>query len=393
VRVLQVTDWNPTPGGVETYVRDVCPALQAAGISVRVLTSSAGSAMDGAADLVAWGTSAPLAQAGLQLANPFAWARMREALRRFRPDVVHVHSFAYYLSPAVVAAARGVPVVITIHDYKPVCPLGTKLLPGGRHCADRAGAVCWRSGCLSLPRWVREQPRRRAIVAALARAKVRLAGSRWMQRVLAGDGLESEVVGYPVAPPAPGFSRCPTEHPSLLYCGRLAREKGVDLLLRAFAPIARALPRSRLLLAGDGPERAHLERLVADLGTSEAVRFAGWQPRSELDRLMAEAWALVAPSLWAEPFGLVAPEAIVRGLPVVASAAGGLAETVAEGLSGLTFPAGDGEALGRCLDAIVRRAAFPGHAVEPAAVAATTAAHAPDRHAARLRAIYRRAAA
>ena len=391
--MLQVTDWNPTAGGVETYVRDLCPALRAAGMTVRVLTSSAGTAMDGSADFAAWGTSNRLSQAGLQLVNPFAWTRMRAALRRFRPEVVHVHSFAYHLSPAVVFAAQRMPVVITIHDYKPICPLGTKLLPDGRLCEERAGMVCFRSGCVSLPQLMREHVRYRLIARALAHGKVLLVGTESMRRALGREGIRCEVVGYPVTPPAPDFARRPAEHPTFLYCGRLAPEKGVGLLLRAFARIVGELPRLRLRLIGDGPERARLQRLASDLGVAEAVSFAGWQPRGEVDRSMAEAWALVAPSLWAEPFGLVAPEAIMRGLPVVASAAGGLAETVVDGVSGLKFPVGDESALRRCMAAIARRTAFSTHAVEADVVAAVRAAHAPERHVEQLREIYLRAAA
>lgn len=390
VRVLQVTDWNPVAGGVETYVRDLRPALEAAGMTVRVLTSSAGSAMDGRADLAAWGTSSPFWQAGLQLVNPFGWARMRQAIRRFAPDVVHVHSFAYHLSPAVVLATGHVPVVITIHDYKPVCPLGTKLLPDGRHCVQRAGTVCWKSGCLPLPYWIREKPRHALIARALARGTALLVGSPWMRQALGREGIECEVVVYPVAPPTAAYARGPAAHPVFLYCGRLAREKGVELLLRALARLRVGVPRSRLIVVGDGPERARLQRLAAELGVAVAVHFAGWQPPGDVQRLMGEAWALVVPSLWAEPFGLVALEAITRGLPVVASEAGGLADIVVDKVSGLTFPAGDEQTLSRHLGSIARREAFPTHVLASTVVEEVRAAHTPAQHAERLRGVYRR---
>ena len=393
MRVLQVTDWNPSPGGVETYVRDLVPALEAAGITVRALTSSAGTAMDGDADFVAWGTANPVAQAGLQLINPFAWVRMREALDRFRPDVVHVHSFAYHLSPAVLFAARNVPVVMTIHDYKPICPLGTKLLPDGRRCAERAGVVCWKSGCLSAPHWLREQPRSALIRRALGGARRLLVGSEWMRRTLAGEGVDGEVVRFPVSPPSAGYVRRLAERPTFLYCGRLAPEKGVALLLRAFGRLLSQAPTSRLLLAGDGPERARLQRLAAELGVEGAVHFGGWQSPAAVERLMAQASALVAPSLWAEPFGIVAVEAICRGVPVVASAPGGLAETVVHGISGLTFPAGSEDGLHRCLLSFARGEVFPTAAIDPAVVAAVREAHAPERHVERLQAVYERALA
>ena len=74
---------------------------------------------------------------------------------------------------------------------------------------------------------------------------------------------------------------------------------------------------------------------------------------------MARQSALVALSLWAEPFGIVAVEAICRGVPVVASAPGGLAETVVHGISGLTFPAGSEDGLLRCLLSFARGEGVP----------------------------------
>jgi hypothetical protein len=87
VRILVITDWTANEGGIETYVTRATRALRAAGHEVRVLTSSAGSAGSGGsagrerADYVALGTDIPAAQAFLQIANPFAMARVRRATR------------------------------------------------------------------------------------------------------------------------------------------------------------------------------------------------------------------------------------------------------------------------------------------------------------------------
>ena len=86
---------------------------------------------------------------------------------------------------------------------------------------------------------------------------------------------------------------------------------------------------------------------------------SGWSSQEQLDDLMAEAWAVVVPSVWAEPFGLVALDAIVRGIPVVASDAGGLREIVDHGVSGLLVPRGEAEPLAEALVAVGKADVFP----------------------------------
>ena len=95
-----------------------------------------------------------------------------------------------------------------------------------------------------------------------------------------------------------------------------------------------AVPEARARFVGGGPELPALEVLALQLGVAGAVEFVGRVPPDEVAGYVADAWALVAPSLWAEPFGLVAAEAIAQGVPVVASAVGGFAETVEPGVSG-----------------------------------------------------------
>src|ERR1700693_367788 len=147
MRILLMTDWNRGQGGTEAYMSWLRAGLTAAGDEVRLLTSSAGSAADGSADYIAYGTNRLLAQTFLQVANPFAVTTLRRALREFRPDAVLVSSFAYHLSPAVFLALGGLPVVLFLVDYKCVCPIGTKLLPSGAICEAHAGWICHRRGC------------------------------------------------------------------------------------------------------------------------------------------------------------------------------------------------------------------------------------------------------
>ena len=134
----------------------------------------------------------------------------------------------------------------------------------------------------------------------------------------------------------------------LIFVGRLVSDKGVSVLLEAMA-LLDAKP--RLTIAGDGPERASLEKRAIDLQLQSRVDFIGAQTSEELAKLLRQHKILVVPSRWQEPFGIVALEGIASGCVLVGSAEGGLAEAI--GPCGLTFPNGDAQALAHALSRLL----------------------------------------
>jgi glycosyltransferase involved in cell wall biosynthesis len=118
------------------------------------------------------------------------------------------------------------------------------------------------------------------------------------------------------------------------------------------------------------------------------VTFVGWRTQAEVDRELSKAWALVVPSLWAEPLGLVAIEAVIRCVPVVASRQGGLAETVDPGRTGILFPNGDEDALVECLECVATGRVFPSHVLDPDAARRIADHHDYGRHVEHLHRIY-----
>jgi glycosyltransferase involved in cell wall biosynthesis len=140
----------------------------------------------------------------------------------------------------------------------------------------------------------------------------------------------------PVAPRTSGSRR-----PRLLYVGRLVMRKGIGNAITALAEI----PDAELVIAG-GPDPAELHldsevkrlrRLAGRCGVSDRVRFLGRVDRSDLPELYRSADAVMCVP-WYEPFGLTAVEAMACGVPVVASAVGGLSDTVVDGVTGLHIP-------------------------------------------------------
>lgn len=171
-----------------------------------------------------------------------------------------------------------------------------------------------------------------------------IANSEATRAALAAEGIQPvEVIwnGVPIQGPKVALAKDPT----VVYAGRLTREKGVDVLLHAFGTIRHKVPNAKLMIAGSGQEKDALKTLVQGLGLGKAVSMPGHLTRNELEKRAREAWVQVVPSRWAEPFGLVAVEAMMRGTAVVGSATGGLTEIVEQGCTGFLVPPDNSEAL------------------------------------------------
>ena len=263
------------------------------------------------------------------------------------PDVVHVAGPA--LAPVILGLLARKPVVIEHHGFQTICPNGQLFIePAGTPCpghfmAGRHGE-CLR--CNSGQGWLAS--RKLWLLTFVRRFLCRRVSSNitptaWLgglvrlPRIIAiPHGLE--FIAAPVAHPT-SFSGPPV----IAFQGRLVTTKGVGILLEAARLLVEQNREFKLLIIGDGPERASLERLSQEPPLAGRVRFAGRLLGEQLDSELARASAVVVPSLGGEVFGLVVAENMLRGLPVVTSDLGAFAEVI--GQTGFTFRAGDAVAL------------------------------------------------
>jgi glycogen(starch) synthase len=141
----------------------------------------------------------------------------------------------------------------------------------------------------------------------------------------------------------------PFEPPRLLCLGRVIVDKGFDQALTAFASVAERFPHARLVIAGDGPAKTELMQLTAELGLRDSVEFAGWVAPEKIPELINMATAVIVPSRWPEPFGLVALQAAQMARPVVATCVGGLPEVVVHGETGLLVEKENADALAEAI--------------------------------------------
>lgn len=138
----------------------------------------------------------------------------------------------------------------------------------------------------------------------------------------------------------------------LVFVGRLVSDKGADVLIQSMSMLRASGVPVELTIVGDGPERLNLEKQVEAAALTGAVHFVGQKSGAALAKVLNEHRILVVPSLWAEPFGIVALEGIACGCVVVGSAAGGLLEAI--GPCGVTFPNGDPRLLAEALENLLR---------------------------------------
>ena len=342
MRVLIVHDYGMLNGGAEHMSNTLRDGLRGRGHEAEWFSSSARPLrLPIVSDHTCFGDTGVLGRAA-QALNPHALVRLRAVMRRYRPDVVHVRMFLTQLSPLILPLLRRVPAVLHCVNYDTICPLNSKTLPDGTPCRYAPGWACHRcGGPLTAARAQVQHTLWRRWMGAFDSI---VANSEWTARRLREHGVPGAEVlhnGVPERPARPPLA----DPPTAAFAGRLAAKKGVDALLRAWALVHRDVPAARLLIAGDGPERAALEALAARLGLTSCVSFLGHLARAEMEAALAPAWVQVAPSLWEEPVGLVGAEANMRGTAAVVSRRGGLAEVIEEGVTGFAVDPADTAAL------------------------------------------------
>jgi glycosyltransferase involved in cell wall biosynthesis len=328
-----------------------------------------------------------------------AYRRTRQLIEETRPEVAHVHELHHHLSPSVLIALReaGIPVVLSAHEYKLVCPK-VHLHDGKGICEACRGHRYWNP----VLRACSKGSRLRSTAAALESTVHHILGmydSRYVQVITAGSeftlgklrefGVSSERLELLTYVLDPADWGPPAAEPGryLAFVGRLAGYKGAATLVRALALAGDP----EALIVGDGPERPQLQQLAESLELRR-LRLTGFLPAHELRRVLEDAVAVVVPSEVLETFGFAAYEAMALGRPVIASRLGPLPELVVDGETGLLFEAGNPEDLALKLRQVMDdklSAHRMGHSARRWVELKTD----PDRHYRRLMEIYEKAGA
>ena len=338
MRIIQVTNWHRHGGGSDYIASATTDQLRSQGHYVLLMAHDSRS-LDG--------TLRGRAEAFLRgIYSPRARSEMRDALRAFHPDVVHVHELYPFHSPWILedCAHAGVPVVMTCHDFRLTCPVATHMREG-RHCTRciRGGAYwCAIRNCRGnrLESMAYAARSTVANVFRLYRDRVSLfvAPSQFVRDQLTAAGFPEErfvVIANTVASVDRPVDPCSGTY--IAFAGRIAPEKGIDTLMEA----ARLTGLPVHVAGGDLPGPV-----------PDTVCARGHLNAKELAAFYSGARLVVVPSRWCEVFGLVAAEAMMHGLPVIAARSGALPELVEDGETGLLFEAGHARELAVKMNAL-----------------------------------------
>ena len=293
--------------------------------------------------------------AGRLLYSPSAKRGIEHVLKDFRPDIVHLHNIYHQLSPSILRPLKkkGIPAIMTLHDYKLVCPTYL-FLDHGQVCEACLGGHFYEA--------VRRRCNNGSLVASSLNAfemtvhtglklyspvGLFLCPSRFLMKKMEQGGVFPDRLRcVPNFVDAGGIKTQDEPGSGVVYAGRLSMEKGVDVLVEAVAQAG-----VDLQVAGDGPDRPALTALADRLGAR--VQWHGHLPQGKLHALVRSAAVSVLPSRCHENQPLGVLESFACGVPVIGTTLGGIPELIEPGIDGDLVAPNDPQALAFALERVL----------------------------------------
>lgn len=404
--IVHVTERGGSFGGTEEYISLVTSELSRQGVRSHLVCGTVGSTVPpGMASVdVVEGLAArePVTPVGSELIG---------LLERLDAEVVYLHNLFDAGAAAAVAAMPGRgPLLWYVHDHYPTCLSELRWRRDQGACRQRLGESCLIA--IAEARCVLRHPdrtydladldRRRALSRSLRHADDVIVISDYMRTLLvdAEPSLaeRTRVLPRPIRRSGSGRTnrRTRPEDPAVVtVAGRIAPEKGLDVLVGALGAVRAEAP-VELCVAGVVEHDTYWDRCRELMARATAtnprlrVRFLGHLDYAAIDRLLDRSDIVAVPSQWPEPFGAVALEAMSAGAAVVASRVGGLDTCIVDGQNGVLVPPGDTAAWTAALEALL---AYPRRAARLAARGQARArSYTADRHITALDGMVRRTA-
>jgi glycosyltransferase involved in cell wall biosynthesis len=283
--------------------------------------------------------------------------KIRRLLQDIKPDIVHLNNFAHQLSPSILDAIKekNIPTVMTMRDYKLVCPAYSMLREGKpcELCKNGAYYHCFSNRCTKGSRAkslvnTLEMYLHHNLLHSYDKIDVLISPSEFLKNKCHQMGLKREIIHLPnfvqIEDYQPTFEW--TEK-AITYVGRLSVEKGVHTLIEAVKGVE-----LRLKIIGDGPLRSELEAKVKNENIDNVV-FLGYRAGEDLKREITKSMACVLPSECYENNPRSVIESFALGKPVIGARIGGIPELVRDGETGWTFEAGNVLDLRRAIQSLL----------------------------------------
>ncbi len=293
-----------------------------------------------------------------------AQVNIEALIKKHKPDIAHIHMLYHHLSPSILPILKkhGIPVVMTVHDYKLICP-NYLLFTEDDTCKRCKGHKYYQAiihKCLKDSRAVSAYGALEMSIHKLMQVYEKqvdffIAPSPFVQKTLIEFGQNPEkIITIPhfIDPTfldkAKSIKPSKAKRPYALYFGRLAEEKGVDKILEMMYIYK---PEIDLKIAGTGPLQEQLQEYVSS-NNLKNVEFLGHLEADNLIATIKGASAVIMPSRFYETFGFAALESMALGIPLIASNAGALKDLIPEDL-GILFPRDDKKAMANALTEVL----------------------------------------
>ena len=365
MKILMVHKFYYVEGGAERYVFNVTDLLKEKGHTVIPFAMQDDRNFDseysqyfvsrfGPDQLFqARGLGERLKIAGRIIFNREAQDKLSRLIEETRPDIAHVHSIYHHLSPSVLHTLKkyNLPVMLTLHDYKIVCP-NYIFLDGKRNvCEACKGRHFWKA---TAKKCFRNSFAASALVSAeayvnywkksyLSNVDVFVSPSKFLGDKISQYGYRQKpVLVQPYTLDLNAYEPCYDPSDYFVFMGRLTHEKGVHFLLDA----AKQIHGADLYVLGTGPLEEEMRRRVVDENLTH-VKMLGYRSGRELRDIVRRAKFTVITSEWHDNSPLVIYESLSLGNPIVGARMGGIPELIEEGVDGFVYDRGD-------LDAFVR---------------------------------------
>jgi glycosyltransferase involved in cell wall biosynthesis len=285
----------------------------------------------------------------ITLFNPVSYFKVIGAIKKFHPDVIHVHNWHFAASPSVFFAARkrNIPVVYTLHNYRLLCPSGILFHQGQLFLDSLRQNFPWKAVKNRIYRnsiyqtfWLAFVIRFHYKIGTWDKVDKYIALTSFGKNLFVSSKFSVFSQKMAVKSNFIYTDKCihiKRQSNSFLYIGRLSEEKGIDCLLEAFKST-----NLELLIGGNGPL---IDNIKAISQKYQNIQYLGSLDREQVLQNMQKRTALIFPSLWYEGMPLTIVEAFSQGLPVIASNLGAMSSMVKDGYSGLLFEAGNSAGL------------------------------------------------
>jgi len=274
-------------------------------------------------------------------------------LKSYKPDVVHINAKYLFLPTLIVCSRLNIPTVFTVPDYFLFCPTTFIRKPEGAPCTLYHGAHC----CDCLPTLSNGTARKilaripkcfsKAVLTLrakqfdyfLKKVGAYIALSKLSKERLVGYGIPQEKISitYHYRLAKPRETKVSISKPSVVFVGWLSEENGTDILVKAFALVAREIPYAKLYLVGTGRD-SFIEQLKEQIVTdniTDNVVFLGKRDNEEALSIISKCDVVVVPHQWPKEFGpVILLEAMAMGKPVITSGIGAVEEFVKHGRNG-----------------------------------------------------------